>query len=68
MACGILVPPSGIQPVPPALEVHSQPLDHQASPWNLLLDSQGDRTWYISMSALTYLNHITEEICGIKNQ
>ena len=50
VACGILVSQSGIKPVPPALEVHS--LDHQASPWNLILDLQGDGTWYIRMSTI----------------
>ena len=28
VACGILVPQSGIEPVPPAVEAQSQPLDH----------------------------------------
>ena len=31
-ACGILVPRRGIQPVPPAVEARSQPLDGQGSP------------------------------------
>ena len=32
VACGILVPLSGIRPVPPALEAQSQSLDLQGSP------------------------------------
>ena len=39
LVCGMwnLVPWSGIKPGPPALEVWSQPLDHQGSPQVLLL-------------------------------
>ena len=33
VACRILVPPPGIEPVPPALKVYSLPLHCQGSPW-----------------------------------
>ena len=35
--CGILVPPTGIKPVPLAMEAGSQLLDHQESPGHRLL-------------------------------
>ena len=36
-ARGILVPGPGIEPVPPAVEVQSQPLDHQGGPQQCFL-------------------------------
>ena len=40
-AHGTLVPRAGIKPKPPALEVYSQPLDHQGSLMASLLNTNG---------------------------
>ena len=39
VACVILVPASGIKPVPPALGAQPQPLNHQGSPYYFFFDS-----------------------------